>query len=62
MKKIVMILSLFVVLTSSVYAAVEVKQFKNPVHERRYKALILELRCVVCQNQNIAESNAALAK
>ena len=62
MKKIVMILSLFVVLTSSVYAAVEVKKFKKPEHEQRYKELIIELRCVVCQNQNIAESNAALAK
>lgn len=27
----------------------------------RYQALIEELRCLVCQNQNIAESNAELA-
>ena len=62
MKKIVIILSLLFLLNPSTYAAVEVKQFKNPEHEQRYKALIIELRCVVCQNQNIAESNAALAK
>ena len=62
MKKIVIILSLLFKLNPTSYAAVEVKQFKNPEHEQRYKALILELRCVVCQNQNIAESNAALAK
>ena len=28
----------------------------------RYQALIEELRCLVCQNQTIAESNAPLAK
>ena len=65
MKKITVTLSLLVLLTSSflsVYAAVEVKQFKKPEHEQRYKKLINELRCVVCQNQNIADSNAELAK
>jgi cytochrome c-type biogenesis protein CcmH len=29
--------------------------------EARYHALIAELRCLVCQNQTIAESNAPLA-
>lgn len=29
--------------------------------EARYQALIAELRCLVCQNQTIAESNAPLA-
>ncbi len=29
--------------------------------EARYRALIAELRCMVCQNQSIAESNAPLA-
>ena len=62
MKKIIVVISLLFLLNPSSYAAVEVKQFKNSEHERRYKSLILELRCVVCQNQNIAESNAALAK
>jgi cytochrome c-type biogenesis protein CcmH len=30
--------------------------------EERYRALIAELRCLVCQNQSIAESNAPLAE
>ena len=30
--------------------------------EARYRALIHELRCMVCQNQSIAESNAPLAE
>ncbi|MGH8442664.1 MAG: cytochrome c-type biogenesis protein [Nevskiaceae bacterium] len=29
--------------------------------EARYRALIAELRCLVCQNQSIAESSAPLA-
>ena len=32
-----------------------------PADEARYHALIAELRCLVCQNQTIAESNAQLA-
>jgi len=30
--------------------------------ESRYKSLINELRCVVCQNQSLADSNAELAQ
>ena len=34
---------------------------KDPVLEKRVKAISLELRCLVCQNQTIADSNAGLA-
>jgi cytochrome c-type biogenesis protein CcmH len=40
---------------------IEVHQFDNPTDEARYKKLIAELRCLVCQNQNLADSNAELA-
>ncbi len=33
----------------------------DPQQDARYRALIAELRCLVCQNQSIAESNAPLA-
>lgn len=33
----------------------------HAVLEARFKALTSELRCLVCQNQTIADSNAALA-
>ena len=33
-----------------------------PEHEERYYSLLDELRCLVCQNQTIAESDADLAK
>ncbi|MCP5427464.1 MAG: cytochrome c-type biogenesis protein CcmH [Chromatiaceae bacterium] len=43
-------------------ARVEIHQFDDPAKEARYKRLIEELRCLVCQNQNLADSNAELAQ
>ena len=42
-------------------AVFEPRGFTSPEHEQRYHALIDELRCLVCQNQTIADSNADLA-
>lgn len=39
----------------------EAREFDDPENASRYKALIRELRCLVCQNQNLADSNADLA-
>lgn len=33
----------------------------SAVEEQRFQNLIVELRCLVCQNQSLAESNAPLA-
>ncbi len=44
------------------FANIEVYQFDDPTQEDTYKTLIEELRCLVCQNQSIAESNAELAQ
>jgi len=35
--------------------------FDTPEQEARFKQLTLELRCTVCQNQNLADSDAQLA-
>jgi len=35
--------------------------FETEAEEQRYQRLIRELRCTVCQNQNLIESNAPLA-
>jgi cytochrome c-type biogenesis protein CcmH len=43
-------------------SAIETYQFDTPVQEARYKHLIDELRCLVCQNQNLADSDAELAQ
>jgi len=40
--------------------AADVK-FDDPQKQERYEQLINELRCLVCQNQTIADSNAELA-
>ena len=36
--------------------------FTNAEEEARYQQLTAELRCVVCQNQNLADSDAPLAQ
>lgn len=60
---IVTILALFLLqLGSYVNASVEVQSFNSPEQEQIYKKLINELRCLVCQNQNLADSNAELAQ
>lgn len=43
-------------------ASIEVHQFQTPEQESLYTDLIAELRCLVCQNQNLADSNSALAQ
>ena len=63
------ILLLFVALFASMPAMAIVEQadvmpadFDNPEQKARFRALTEELRCTVCQNQNIADSNASLAR
>ena len=49
-------------LVASAAAAVfEEREFADEAQRARYKALIYELRCLVCQNQNLADSDADLA-
>lgn len=43
-------------------ASVDLYEFDNLEQELRYRALAEELRCLVCQNQNIADSDAGLAR
>ena len=37
-------------------------QFTDSVEEKRFHALTSELRCVMCQNQSLADSNAQIAR
>ncbi|QLQ34263.1 MAG: cytochrome c-type biogenesis protein CcmH [Candidatus Thiothrix singaporensis] len=41
--------------------AIEVRQFSSPQQQALYEGLLTELRCLVCQNENLADSNAELA-
>src|SRR3954447_111587 len=36
-------------------------RFANGAEEQRFHALVTELRCVMCQNQSLADSNAQIA-
>jgi len=53
--------TLLLCLSCVAQAAVEVRDFDSPEQETRYRHLTEILRCTVCQNQSIAESNADLA-
>lgn len=60
--KILLLLISFLSVMSVAEARVEVREFSSPKEEQRYKTLVNELRCLVCQNQNLADSNAPLAQ
>ena len=42
--------------------SIEAKDFESLDQERRYHALIEDIRCPVCQGQSISGSNSSLAK
>jgi cytochrome c-type biogenesis protein CcmH len=48
-------------LGAGAFGAEPVPEFADPALAARYEALNRELRCMVCQNQSIADSNATLA-
>ena len=51
---------LFLMTSTSSYA-VDYRQLSDPKQQENYETLTKELRCLVCQNQTIADSNAELA-
>ncbi|MYD78154.1 MAG: cytochrome c-type biogenesis protein CcmH [Gammaproteobacteria bacterium] len=53
---------MLLIFSLSANAATEVREFDSAQQEQQYHGLIDELRCLVCQNQNLADSNAALAQ
>ena len=59
---IILLTSLALLGSSSIWAEAERLTFKNAKSQTNYNALVNELRCLVCQNQTIAGSDAELAK
>ena len=59
--KLILISLVTLLVISRSYAGVEVHNFDDAEKAADYKVLIEELRCLVCQNQNLADSNAELA-
>lgn len=57
------LLLLLLFIASSVTAAtVDIYQFKTPQQQTRFDALTQEFRCLVCQNEALADSSAPLAQ
>jgi cytochrome c-type biogenesis protein CcmH len=55
------LLIVFLLLLAPLANAVDTYQFNNPKQQAAYDTLVSELRCLVCQNQTIGDSNADLA-
>lgn len=46
----------------TVIAGIEAHEFTSAEQEQQYNKLVNELRCLVCQNQNLSGSNSELAQ
>jgi len=57
-----LITALLLLLPLPLFAGITAYQFDDPTQESAFHELTQELRCLVCQNQNIADSNAELAQ
>lgn len=56
-----LLLAISLLMTLTAQAGLESFDFTKNVDEGRFKSLISELRCLVCQNQSLADSDADLA-
>lgn len=61
MKNLFFLLAMLLLSPALTAASIELKEFETEQQEADYRELIFELRCLVCQNQNLADSNAELA-
>ena len=55
------LLVVLLMLVSAAASALEPIKFSDDAEEARFRALSAELRCVMCQNQSLADSNAQIA-
>jgi cytochrome c-type biogenesis protein CcmH len=53
---------IFLALLKPTFAVQPEEMMKNPEMEKRARIISADLRCLVCQNQSIDDSNAPLAK
>ena len=62
MKLLKILLACWLLLAGGLVYAIEDIELNNIEDEPRFNELANELRCMVCQNQSIADSNAELAR
>ncbi|MFT3805554.1 cytochrome c-type biogenesis protein [Arenimonas sp.] len=55
------LLPLLLLFLSATASAATPPQFRDAAEETRFRQLTAELRCVMCQNQSLADSNAQIA-
>ena len=55
------LIALLFVLSSSVFSAQDSYDFESEAQRQQFLRLTAELRCPMCQNQNIADSDAMIA-
>jgi cytochrome c-type biogenesis protein CcmH len=61
MRRVLLALLLCVVGSTAVHAIDKEVAFADPAMNERYLSLIREIRCPLCQNESIADSNAPVA-
>jgi cytochrome c-type biogenesis protein CcmH len=62
MKRVALALAMSLAILTPAHAVNPDEVLANPTLEARARAISAELRCMVCQNQSIDDSNAELAK
>jgi cytochrome c-type biogenesis protein CcmH len=61
MRNLITTLALLLVAGLAQSAAIEVREFDDPVLEQRYRSLTASLRCPTCENQAINDSDAPVS-
>ena len=56
------VIAVILLLSGAAVFATEIRDFQDPAKQASYERLVKDLRCLVCQNQSLADSDADLAK
>lgn len=62
MRKLLLLFVLIALAPTGAYAVTDVYPLESAAEQERFQALMAELRCPKCQNQNISDSDAPIAK
>ena len=56
-----LLVSILLLVMAGAALAIDPLPFRDAAEEERFRQLTAELRCVMCQNQSLADSNAGIA-